>query len=219
MSLYRRLGARAVDRAPSTSTPRVKLAREELWMVPIPADPSERVVLTDRRGRLVLSAYAVYTDVTDPRDFEACVQPVLRTLAASRSRCILTLVDTPESFDAGRTRHAVQAARELGLASMVEIQGTWGLTLLELLAAAGPGYIRLAPDFVHGAGSVPDVFRLMVSLSEFSRERGFELVARNPRDEHELDAVRVAGIGLVQWTSVPFSGEEGTPPPPVLLAR
>ena len=188
-------------------------------MVPIPADPSERVVLADRRGRLVLSAYAVYTDVTGARDFEAYVQPVLRTLAASRSRCILTLFETPETFDAGRTRFVVQAARELGLAAMVEIRGTWGATLLELLAAAGPGYIRLAPDVVHGAGSVPDVFRLMVSLSEFSRERGFELVARNPRDEHELDAVRVAGIGLVQWTSVPFSGEEGTPPPPVLLAR
>ncbi|MBK6456354.1 MAG: hypothetical protein IPF87_09770 [Gemmatimonadetes bacterium] len=104
----------------------MKLAREELWMVPIPADPSERVVLADRRGRLVLSAYAVYTDVTGARDFEAYVQPVLRTLAASRSRCILTLFETPETFDAGRTRFVVQAARELGLASMVEIRGTWG---------------------------------------------------------------------------------------------
>ena len=39
----------------------------------------------------------------------------------------------------------------------------------ELLAAAGPTYVRLSPEFVHGAGSVPDVFRAMVTFGEFAR--------------------------------------------------
>lgn len=211
MPLYRRLRVGSVERHPSTSTPRVALARESLWMVPVPSQPSERLVLQERRGRLVTSAYAVYSDALEVRDFEAYVLPVLRTMAASHSRCVLTLLESPATFDAGRTRHALQSARDLGLTSMVEISGAWRPTLLELLAAAGPAYVRLAPEFVHGAGSVPDVFRHIVTLAEFARERGLEIVARNPRDGHELDAVRVAGVGLIQWASVPLLPEQDAP--------
>ncbi len=153
----------------------------------------------------MLAAYAVYARTLDDREFDGLVVPVLRTLAVSTSRSMLILQETSESFDAGRVRARTQLAREIGLPSMIEISGGWAPTLLELLAAALPAYVRLAPDMLRGAGSVPDVFRSLVTLGEFARERDLELVARNPRDDAELDALRAAGIGLVQWTAHPAS--------------
>ena len=183
----------------------VVVSRESLWLLPVPGNPSERALLAERRGRLVLAAYAVYARTLDDREFDGLVVPVLRTLAVSTSRSMLILQETSESFDAGRVRARTQLAREIGLPSMIEISGGWAPTLLELLAAALPAYVRLAPDMLRGAGSVPDVFRSLVTLGEFARERDLELVARNPRDDAELDALRAAGIGLVQWTAHPAS--------------
>lgn len=183
----------------------VVVSRESLWLLPVPTDPSQREHLEERRGRLVVSAYAVYARTIDTREFDALVVPVLRTLAASTSRTILVVQESNETFDAGRVRARTQLARELGLPSMVEISGSWGPTMLELLAAALPAYVRLAPEMLRGASSVPDVFRSLVTLGEFARERRIELVARNPHDDAELDAVRTAGIGLVQWTAHPAS--------------
>ncbi|MEP7382351.1 MAG: hypothetical protein ABI910_11725 [Gemmatimonadota bacterium] len=187
--------------ASSPHTSRLLVSRESLWLLPVPGDRSERARLNERRGQLVLSAYAIYAELLEEREFEWLVVPVLRTLAVSSSRCVLVLPETSASFDAGRVRAATQYTRELGVLSMVEISGGWTPTQLELLAATLPAYLRLAPEMLRGAGSVPDVFRSLVALGEFARERGLELVARNPHDDAELDAVRSAGIGLVQWTT------------------
>lgn len=194
-----------MDTAHAPDTSYVVVSRESLWLLPVPSDPSQRANLEERRGRLVLSAYAIYARTIDAREFDALVVPVLRTLASSTSRTMLVLQESNESFDAGRVRARTQLARELGLPSMVEISGSWGPTMLELLAAALPAYVRLAPEMLRGASTVPDVFRSLVRLGEFSRERRIELVARNPHDDAELDAVRTAGIGLVQWTAHPAS--------------
>lgn len=201
------MGARVQD--PSAGAPRVTLVRESLWLVPIPRDRSDRVALADRRGRLALSAYALYTDAASPADVEAFVVPVLRAMATSRSRSMLVLTEHAATFDAGRVRHALQAAHACALPTSVEITGTWPSTLLELLAAASPSYVRLAPELVRGAATLPDVFRSLVRLAEFAHERGLELVARNPGDEHDLDAARVAGVGLVQWGGLPLLGRRG----------
>ncbi len=197
---YRRVADRRVHPASVPDASYVVVSRESLWLLPVPGAPSERARLEERRGRLVVSAYAVYARTIDEREFDTLVVPVLRTLAVSTSRCMLVVQETSDDFDAGRVRSRAQLARELGIPAMVEISGTWGPTLLELLAAALPAYVRLSPEMVRGASSVPDVFRSLVTLGEFARERGLELVARNPQDDAELDAVRMAGIGLVQWT-------------------
>jgi len=193
-----------VSSLPFARAPRVVLSREVLWRTSVPVDATERNVLQDRTGHVVLSTYAVYSDAATTAEFDAVVAPVLRALASSRSRCMLVLAETMARFDAGRVRHALQVAHDLGISTLVEIGGTWGQTLLELLAAAGPSYVRLAPELVHDAANVPDVFRSLVQLSEFARDRTFQLVARNPRDEHDLDAARAAGIGLLQWAAVPL---------------
>ncbi|MCC6928958.1 MAG: hypothetical protein IT359_08230 [Gemmatimonadaceae bacterium] len=197
-----------MDPQPLQPKPRVVLARESLWKLTVPNNCAERALLHERRKELVLSAYAIYSDVDGLRDFDVYVQPVLRTIASSRSRSMLTLALTPATFDAGLLRHALASANELGIPSMVEVRDLWGRTMLELLAAARPTYVRLSPEFVHGAGAVPDVFRAMVTFGEFARARGLQLVARNPRDDHEVDAARVAGIALVQWGSLPFFRDE-----------
>ncbi len=57
------------------------LARESLWRLSVPNAPSERALLSERRKELVMSAYAVYSDVEGLRDFDVYVQPVLRTIA------------------------------------------------------------------------------------------------------------------------------------------
>lgn len=188
---------------PAPDSSYVLVSRESLWLLPVPSDRRERTHLEERRGRLVVSSYAVYARTIDAREFEGLVVPVLRTLATSTSRCMLVLQESNESFDAGRVRARTQLARELGIPAMVEISGSWGPTMLELLAAALPAYVRLSPDMLRGANAVPDVFRSLVTLGEFARERRIELVARNPHDDEELDAVRTAGIGLVQWTTQP----------------
>ena len=193
-----------MEHLPLVPTPRVMLARESIWRMPVPNDPTQRPVLLDRRGDVVLSAYAVYSDAAGIRDFEGYVQPVLRTLASSRSQAVLALVMSPATFDAGLLRHALGVARDLAIPSMVEIREMWGKTMLELLALAGPTYLRLPPEFLRGAGSVPDVFRALVSFAEFARERRLAVVARNLGDAQELDAARVAGIELVQWGGVPI---------------
>ncbi len=203
MLRYRRLGKRVMTPVPVPDASYVLVSRESLWLLPVPGDRRERAQLDERRGRLIVSAYAVYARTIDAREFDGLVVPVLRTLATSTSRCMLVTQESSETFDAGRVRARSQLARELGIPSMVEISGSWGPTLLELLAAALPAYVRLSPDMLRGANSVPDVFRSLVTLGEFARERGIELVARNPHDDDELDAVRTAGIGLVQWTNHP----------------
>lgn len=189
----------------SPRAPRLSLVRETLWLVREPRGASDRIVLADRGGRVALSAYALYTDAATARDFEAYVVPMLRTMATSRSRTMLVLTEEAATFDAGRVRASLQAAQEGRLVTLVEIAGTWPSTLLELLAAASPSYVRLAPELVHGAGTLPDVFRSLVRLAEFAHERGIELVARNPGDSHDLDAARAAGVGLVQWGDLPLS--------------
>lgn len=191
----------------SPDAPRVALVRESLWLVRVPRDAGERVVLADRRGRLALSAYALYTDAATAHDFDGFIAPLLRSLATSRTRTMLALTEQASSLDAGLVRQKLQAAQERGLLTLVEIAGTWPSTLLELLAAATPSYIRLAPELVRGAAALPEVFRSLVRLSEFAHERGIELVARNPGDEHDLDAVRAAGVALVQWGELPLSRE------------
>lgn len=189
----------------SPSAPRVSLVRETFWLVRVPRDAGERHALADRRGRVSFSAYALYTDAATAHDFEAFASPVLRGLSSSRSRTMLVLTEDAATFDAGRVRQSLQVAHERGLATLVELAGTWPSTLLELLAAASPTYLRLAPDLVRGAASLPDVFRSLVRLAEFAHERGLTLVARNPGDEHDLDAARAAGVGLVQWGELPLS--------------
>jgi len=188
--------------------PRVALIRESLWMVRVPRDAGDRAALADRRGILAFAAYALYTDATEPRDFEAFAVPVLRTMASSRSRTMLVLTEEAATFDAGRVRQSLQEARERGLTTLVEIAGTWPSTLLELLAAAAPTYVRVAPDLIRGVSTLPDVFRSLVRLAEFAHERGIELVARNPGGDTDLDAVRAAGVGLVQWGDPPLSRDE-----------
>jgi len=195
--------------APPVRTPRVAISRESLWQLSMPESASQQEPLPDRRGALVLSAYAVYSDTRDAREFDGLVVPVLRTMAASSSRCMLALTETGASFDAGRVRGALRLARDVGLLSLVEISGGWAPSLLELLAAAAPHYIRLSPEMIRGASAVPELFRSLVALAEFVRVRSIPLIARNPLDHAELDAVRAAGIALVQWASVPIDpGEE-----------
>ena len=184
--------------------PRVALTWESIWHLPAPGDATERAMLADRRGRVVLSGYALYTDATTEREFDSFALPVIRNLAASRTRAILTLVESAITFDAARVRRALELARLLGVLSLVEIRGVWSSTLLELLAAAGPNYLRLAPDLVQGAAVMPEQFQTIVQIAEFARERRMLLVARNPGDGNELDAIRVGGIDLVQFGSIPI---------------
>jgi hypothetical protein len=206
--------------APPVRAARVAISRESLWQVASLESPSEQARLADRRGRLVLSAYAVYTDTRDTREFDGVVVPVMRTMAASSARCMLALTETRASFDAGRVRGALQVARDVGLLSVVEISGSWAPTLLELLAAAAPTYIRLSPDLIRGAAAVPELSRSLVTLGEFARERAIPLIARNPLDDAELEAVRAAGIGLMQWVSIPIDPvEDRVRPQPTLAER
>lgn len=194
--------------APPVRAARVSIARESMWRLSTPEHPAQRDQLLDRRGRLELSTYVVYTVTRDTREFEALVVPVLRTMAASSARCTLALTESATTFDAGRVRSALQGARDVGLTALVEISGGWSTPLLELLASAAPTYIRLAPELIRGAATVPELFRSLVTLGEFARARSIPLVARNPLDDAELDAVRVAGIGLLQWVALPFEPDD-----------
>ena len=185
------------------STPRVAISRESVWLVQVPGRAAPSDELLDRRGYLVLSAYAVYPGTRDTRAIGSVVEPVLRALASSRSRAVLVLTESSLSFDAARIRAAARLARDIGIASMVEITGEWTPTLLELLAASAPSYVRLAPHMLRGAAAIPDTFRSLVLLSEFARTHAVELIARNPYDAMDLNAIRAAGIELAQWTSLP----------------
>lgn len=189
--------------APLAGAPQVAISRESVWLVQLPNQDAAGDTLLDRRGALMQSAYAVYPGTRDARVLASVVEPVLRALASSRSRAMLVLTESSVSFDPARIRAAVRLAREIGIASMVEISGEWAPTLLDLLAAQAPSYVRLAPEMLRGAAAVPDTFRSLVLLSDFARTRAVELIARNPCDAMELHAVRTAGIELAQWTSRP----------------
>ncbi|MCC6770414.1 MAG: hypothetical protein IT360_04300 [Gemmatimonadaceae bacterium] len=184
-------------------SPRVVIARESVWLVQLPGHAAQRDPHLERRGFLALSHYAVYPGTRDARAIGAVVEPVLRALASSRARAVLVLTESSLSFDAGRIRAAVRLARDIGIASMVEISGEWTPTLLELLVAPGPSYVRLAPQMLRGAAVIPDTCRSLVLLGEFARTHAVELIARNPYDAVELHAIRAAGIELAQWTSLP----------------
>ncbi len=193
----------------SARLPRVTLSWESIWRLPAIDETTRLGALEAPRGRVVICAYSVYCEDPTDREFEAYVVPILRNVAASRTRGMLTLVESASRFDASRLRNAIRVARSFGLHSLVEIDGVWSTAMLEMLADATPGYLRLNPDVTLGASVIPEQFQTLVRLAEFARARDIPLVARNPSDEFELDALRVGGIELVQFATLPTESRAG----------
>lgn len=194
---YRPLGkVLGTDRC-GRRVPRVLLHCEALWRLPVPGSAADYGMLLDRRGALVTAGYTVYADARTPIEFEDSVMPLLRGVSHSRCRFFLGLLATPATMRVSAMARTIDQCRHLGIATVLELRGSWSTAALALLAMTRPDYVRLGPDLVRGIAVVPEQFRAVVQVSEFARDVGLPLVARGLDSTEDLDAVRIAGIGLV----------------------
>ena len=176
--------------------PRVVIRRESIWSYPPPVVAGRVELNAFPTGRLLASAFVVYTGAQDVQEFEDSTLPVVGALRYSRSHITAGFVLRAASFDAGFMRHCVDRCHGQGTTTVVEIGGTWSTSSLEVLWSIRPRYLRIGPEYVRGANHVPEQYQSLVRLSEFAESNGVPLIARGVRTWEERAALRAAGIVL-----------------------
>jgi EAL domain-containing protein (putative c-di-GMP-specific phosphodiesterase class I) len=189
-------------------TPVLSVRREALFVLPTPDSPGGTSVLRDREGKHLLTSYVVYFDPTAIAGFEDTVLPVLTALRRARAR-VAAAFPTDELTSATQLAYCIERCRALDVTTMADLKGGWTRNSLDLVAAANPEFFRVGAEFISGVMTVPEQFRVLVTLAEVARERRIGLVARDVESDAEVDAVRLAGIQLFQRTLSPMSSETG----------
>lgn len=176
-------------------TPRVLLRRESLWTYAVPASASQYQVLDDRTAKLVFAGYVAYSDAQTIAEFEDSLLPLVATFRESRSHLAAAFVSRFGTFESALLREMLERCAGQAVATVVEIRGPWTEAALEVLASTRPSYLRIGPEFVQGVATLPEQFRRLVQLAEFSHCNGMPLVARGVSTPEDLQALRVAGVG------------------------
>ncbi len=199
--------------------PRVALSREEIWLVDTPGAPFDYgVPVAERRGRLALSAYAVYSDAATDAEFAEVVIPVLLAMSASRATILLALVESLALFDAHYLRRRIEICHEVGVATMVEIGEYWPPGAFDRLLSAHENYLRIGSEMMRAASRDPEKLRDLVELSDVARSRQLLIVGSSRDPAGDARALRGARIELLQFDTGREAGRL-TGPPAVRGAR
>jgi hypothetical protein len=193
--------------------PRVLLSREEIWLVAASgARIDHGVPAVERRGRLALSAYALYSDAANDTEFAEFVFPVLLAMSTSRATTLLALVESVAAFDAAFLSRRIAICHELSMATLVEVDEYWPRVAFERLLSARANYLRIGANMMRGAARDPEKLRDLIELTDVARVRQLQIVGSSRDPAGDSRAVRAARIELLQL-DVPRLFANGVPRP------
>jgi EAL domain-containing protein (putative c-di-GMP-specific phosphodiesterase class I) len=137
-------------------------------------------------------------------------------LAGETSRCsieadrlVVEIVEHAPVWDVEAFRFSLDALRELGCSIALDDVGL-GHSNFMMILECRPNYFKIDRYFVHGSRS--DIYRQAVlsSVAQLALPFGARVVAEGVETEADLEAVRQAGINLVQGYLFGRPSEEAT---------
>ena len=143
-------------------------------------------------------------------------QGFVEFLAVEAARCsieadrlVVEIVEHAPVWDVQAFRAALDALRELGAAIALDDVGL-GHSNFMMILECRPNYFKIDRYFVHGARS--DIYRQAVlsSVAQLALPFDARVVAEGVETEADLEAVRQAGINLVQGYLFGQPGEVAT---------
>lgn len=143
----------------------------------------------------------VYSDAATAESYWEAVGPVLSALRDTGLPVTAGFLVRASTLTSRTLRQVIDECAVAGIASVVELRGLWNSASLLSLLACGPTFVRIGPDYVYGVANLADQFRSLVQLTEFAQANAIQLVARGMPAPHELDALRIAGIGMFSETT------------------
>ncbi len=184
---------------------RVTLRRESLWY---------QGVSSDRRGHFVHGCWSVFLHPPTVSACELVALPLLGALRHGVAKPLLVVPATGASFVAGEMRRVIDVAASCETPVAIEVQGSWSLSALQVLAALRPGFVRLGAEYTAGSGVIPEQARRLVQLADCFFRASVPLLAVAPLAAEDEEAVLAAGVDLRVAAE---SGEPGSPWPAVSL--
>ena len=117
--------------------------------------------------------------------------------AIAPSRLVVEIVEHAPPWDVKGFRNGLACLRDIGARVALDDIGLGHSNYLMVLECR-PEYLKIDRYFVHGCHA--DFYRQAVldSVVHLARPFGAQVVAEGVEDEADLDAVRNAGIGLIQ---------------------
>ena len=132
-----------------------------------------------------------------------------RRFGFEADRLVVEIVEHAPPFDVEAFRVALDALRDLGAAIALDDVGL-GHSNFMMIIECRPSYFKIDRYFVRGART--DIYRQAVlsSVAQLALPFGARVVAEGVETDADLEAVRQAGINLVQGYLFGQPGEEAT---------
>jgi EAL domain-containing protein (putative c-di-GMP-specific phosphodiesterase class I) len=134
--------------------------------------------------------------IVDP-SFAAFLDRALEGSDLPAERLVIEVVEHARPWDTEGFQRGLRSLRRLGVRIAVDDVGVGEANLL-MIFSCRPDYLKIDRYFVHGARS--DFYRqvLLTSIVELARPFGARAIAEGVETEADLQAVRAAGVDLVQ---------------------
>ncbi|MFN8573975.1 MAG: hypothetical protein U0132_18095 [Gemmatimonadaceae bacterium] len=183
---------------PTTRFPRLLLRRETLRRYVGAAESAPADSMASRVSTIVHHGVVAYPDPLDLSRIDDELLPVLQAMQGRRENLMLGILTNSTNFLVRRFAFTVERVRDAGIATIMELRGSWIMPTLGLISEVRPAYLRIGPDSVRGIGHLPELFREVAAVAEFARDYGIPLIARGCDSDSDLDALQVAGVDLMQ---------------------
>jgi EAL domain-containing protein (putative c-di-GMP-specific phosphodiesterase class I) len=120
-----------------------------------------------------------------------------RRIEVETDRLVIEIVEHAPPWDVAAFRVSLEALRDLGAAIALDDVGL-GHSNFMMILECRPSYFKIDRYFVHGSRA--DIYRQAVlsSVAQLALPFGARVVAEGVETEADLEAVRQAGINLVQ---------------------
>ncbi len=120
-----------------------------------------------------------------------------KRIGVEADRLVIEIVEHAPPWDVGAFRRALEALRDLGAAIALDDVGL-GHSNFMMILECRPNYFKIDRYFVHGART--DMYRqaVLASVAQLALPFAARVVAEGVETEGDLEAVRHAGINLVQ---------------------
>lgn len=198
----------AMPQGAAVHDPRVVLRRESLWCldggpyVPPPIGP----------GLKFGPMWSVFLRPATFAAFEVAAEPLLESLASTSPSRLIVVRLVGATFEPVELRRVVDAAGVTGVPVMAQVVGLWSMPSLQILGAIRPAFIRVADEWLHGIGVLPEQVRRLARLVEHFGAMRIPVVAEGLDGDDDQAAARSAGIELAIRTDSPVRGDPWAEP-------
>ncbi len=130
-------------------------------------------------------------------DFVDDLKDILRATGLSANRLVLEMTETVMFHDTQTTIARLTALRELGVRVAIDDFGT-GYSSLGYLRRFPVDILKIAKEFIVGAGGGPDGWAFAHSIVALGRTLGLQIIAEGIEEEAQLEQLRELGCELGQ---------------------